>query len=169
MTILFVRRTTLSAFALGMLALGGCAGEPGGEPRVMGISYRVAKTAAVIDGLTEPDYPTPDPQYAAVPPCVHPGDEEKMAISDRQMVLSLPVAPRCSRRKEADVAYWTSRPDRYRTACKGLSADYCDEKVGMVPHCHGFGKWRFCHAHPGGGSAHDHMHDREYASNAPAE
>ncbi len=136
---------------------GGCAIEP--QPHALGIGYPVILTAAAIDSLTEPEYPQPDPQYAAQPPCVHPGDELKMHVRG---------TPRCSRTREADVAYWTSRPDRYRTACKGLK-DYCDDRVGMVPHCHGFGKWRFCHAHPGGAEPHDHMHDQEFASNATPE
>lgn len=118
-----------------------------------------------------------DPQYEKEPPCKHPGDEKQgQAHKDR-----------CTRKNPAHVAYWTSRPDRWRIACKGQPASYCDEgnaataistggpgaavSVGtasMVPHCHGFGKARFCHSHPGGSSPHDHLVDVELASVVPS-
>jgi hypothetical protein len=68
-----------------------------------------------------------------------------------------------------DVAYWTSRSDKYKIACRGVHTSYCDEKIGMIPHCHGWGKFRFCHSHPGGDDPHDHMHNDEYALNTHSE
>lgn len=143
-------RWTVGAVVAFVLLLGGCASEPNPP---MGISYQLAFTAVIIEGLSDERYPNPDPVYAETPPCVHPGDTP-----------IVPGAQRCSPRVESHVAYWTSRPDRYRTACRGQPSEYCNELAGMIPHCHGFGKWRFCHAHPGGDQPHDHIHDLEFAA-----
>jgi hypothetical protein len=136
------------------LLIAGCTSP---QPHAFGIAVPAMMAVAVLAPEHEPDS---EPQYAEQPPCIHPGDAQKMHVSG---------TARCSRQSTEDVTYWTSRPDKYRTACKGTHKDYCDEQTGMIPHCHGFGKWRFCHAHPGGGGAHDHIHDQEYASNATPE
>lgn len=163
--------TIAKALALSFLAgtLAACASEP--QPHSFGVPYPMLATAVVMDSMAskwslipEVIEPDPEPRYAKLPPCVHPGDEKKMHLDG---------TPRCSRTREADVAYWTARPDKHRLACKGMktaeAADYCNEATGMVPHCHGFGKFRFCHSHPGGNYPHDHMHDQEFASNATPE
>lgn len=86
------------------------------------------------------------------PPCVHPGDERSNnATSSR----------RCSRHNKIDVAYWTSRSDPKEEACQDGSCT--EDRSLMMPHCHGWGSARYCHAHPGGEYAHDHIYDLEFA------
>lgn len=135
----------------------GCANDQGSGAHVLGMSYPLVATAAVLDAVTDDTLPNPEAQYAETPPCYHPGDS-KTQLSDGTELEA------CSRKNEIHVSYWTARPDRYQTACKGQKG-YCNVSIGMVPHCHGYGQWRFCHAHPGGDNAHDHIVDREFASN----
>ena len=86
------------------------------------------------------------------PPCIHPGDERSNnATSSR----------RCSRHNKIDVAYWTSRSDPSEEACRDGSCT--KDRSLMMPHCHGWGSARYCHAHPGGEYAHDHIYDLEFA------
>lgn len=106
--------------------------------------------------LNEKNYPDPDSKYTPEPPCRHPGDKYR---SDDQLVG-------CSASNERDIAYWNSREDKYRISCRGEHKSYCNPETGMVPHCHGYGRWRFCHVHPGGDYKHHHFHDREQFASA---
>lgn len=130
--------------------------------RVAGWSnVKLALLPPAIEEMLQSPYgeAQPDAEYQKEPPCNHAGDEKQWQAGKDQ----------CTRKNSAHVAYWTARPDRWRIACRGQHPSYCDERnaaAGMIPHCHGFGKFRYCHAHPGGDSPHDHIHDMEFASNA---
>lgn len=142
-----------------MMTLSGCVVYPGEETRAS-----LLPISSIVEDVLHGSYgeAQPEAQYQKEPPCNH-GGEEKHWKTDKD---------RCTRKNPAHVAYWTSREDRYRLACRGQHPSYCDDRsfsdggTGMMPHCHGYGKFRYCHAHPGGDSPHDHIHDFEFAANA---
>lgn len=103
---------------------------------------------AVGVGLPAAEETPVDPAYANEPPCAHPGD------SSNRMP--------CSPTNPIHASYWNSRPDKYRIACINQPKGYCMEATGMVPHCHGYGTYRFCHSHPGGAYTHNHITDGEF-------
>lgn len=129
----------LFSYMVALTALTGCAPrlEPDGQ-----LTWSLN-----LEGIQPPD----EPMYAKTPPCEHGG----------MQVVKLQMLEPCTRKNPAHVSFWTSRPDTYKQACNDKNNSYCDKKavaLGLVAHCHGFGEWRFCHAHPGGSESHDHIH-----------
>jgi hypothetical protein len=140
-----------------VIALAGCSKDPLSVWNPNGIMSPI-----VAQSVKEKLFPSllgegdPEPERAETPPCKHPGGFDDFPST---------LKP-CDNTNREHAAYWVSRYDKHaaNTACKKAAPGYCAPENGMTPHCHGWGKHRFCHSHPGGAYSHTHIGDLEFAA-----